>query len=98
MVGSAVATTVASKPIMNPASEPTISVTRGRRGEPVADRGSPARAAGAALVVMAVISSSSMLDFPIHSEDEEGTCEKDTGAVLFARIFSAMSARRGAGP
>src|SRR5216684_5746451 len=61
---------------MNPASEPTISVTRARRDEPVAERGSPARAAGAGLVVRAVIVSSSMRDFRFHIEDEEGSRER----------------------
>src|SRR5258708_34959696 len=86
MVGSAVATTVASRPIMNPASEPTISVTRGRRDEPVADRGSPARAAGAGLVVRAVILSSSMRDFRFHIEDEEGPRERTPEMPLRANL------------
>jgi hypothetical protein len=55
MVGSAVATTVASSPIMNPASEPVISVTCARRGLSLA-----ARVCWAWLVVRRAISSSSM--------------------------------------
>jgi hypothetical protein len=41
MVGSAVVTTVASRPIMNPAIDPTSSVTRWRGAGIVAERCAP---------------------------------------------------------
>src|SRR5215469_15534650 len=85
MVGSAVVTTVASRPIMKPASEPTISVTRGRRDEAACGR--------AALVVMAIISSSSRAYFLFHFEDEDGPRDRTPRRG----IVSGFLARPGGG-